>query len=144
MGCGSSKVEYPAKVFPVTGQVMWQGKPVAAADVTFFNPETNRSAFGRTDEEGRYQLTTFVANDGAVAGRQIVTVSKIEAVADTSPVADVDSADYVPPSIVPPKAVKKPDKPKSLIPEQYGSQTTSPLTVTIEESQKNVADLNLE
>lgn len=142
-GCGSSKAEYPAKVFPVTGQIMWQGQPVAGADVVFFNPDTNRSAFGRTDDSGKYKLTTFESNDGAVAGRQIVTVSKIEAITE-APFADMDSADYVPPETIQPKRGKKPEKPKSLIPEKYGAQSSSNLVVVVEETKKNVADLKLD
>jgi hypothetical protein len=42
-----------------------------------FNPvdSSGRMAFGMTDPEGRFRLTTFKHNDGALAGRYKITVS---------------------------------------------------------------------
>ncbi|MFN5625376.1 MAG: hypothetical protein ACK5DM_15630, partial [Planctomyces sp.] len=63
-GCGSEKLNRPP-VFKVTGKVTLSGKPVANADVTFIHDESKRAAFGKTNAEGVYKLTTFAANDGA-------------------------------------------------------------------------------
>ena len=45
------------------------------ADVAF-TPKGGRPASGRTDAAGRFTLTTFRTNDGAMIGQHIVTVCK--------------------------------------------------------------------
>lgn len=78
-GCGNSG-EYA--VVPVSGVVTCQGKPVANATVNFspkasadrsaLNP--GKLALGITDEQGRFQLTTYENNDGVIIGTHIVTI----------------------------------------------------------------------
>jgi len=58
----------------VTGRVTLNGQPLANAAVTFV-PETGRPAMGVTDEEGRYVVTTFEKNDGALPGQYRVTIA---------------------------------------------------------------------
>jgi hypothetical protein len=71
-GCGGSG----AKPVPVSGILLEDGKPLAAARVTFNPVESNgRMAFGLTDSEGRFRLTTFKHNDGALPGRYKITVA---------------------------------------------------------------------
>jgi hypothetical protein len=73
VGCwGSGRPD----VAPVRGQVTYRGKAVAGATVTFLCEGASRPAFGRTDEAGNYQLTTFEPNDGAAIGTHVVTVTK--------------------------------------------------------------------
>src|SRR5690606_32888601 len=76
LGCGGGEVEPPAPVFPVSGKVTYKGQPVAGADITFHHESGDRSAFGRTNDEGEYKLTTFSSNDGAIEGRHGVTIIK--------------------------------------------------------------------
>lgn len=140
-GCGKGEVERPVEVFPVSGHITYGGKPVANADVTFFNEAASRSAFGRTDTEGFYRLTTFAPNDGAAAGKHIVTVQKYEVAEPTEPVADIESTDYVPPTA---NASTNPVKPKTTLPEKYASQSTTTLVAVVESSGENVVDLKLE
>ena len=71
-GCGPKRPE----LVPVTGTVVYQGQPVAEAQVTFM-PVGARPANGQTDAEGKFQLTTYEKNDGAVPGEHSVTVSKM-------------------------------------------------------------------
>ncbi len=96
-GCGSSVEipEYAAELIPVTGIVTANGQPVTGANV-IFHPEgsgNSQTAYGRTDAEGRYTLTTPIAGlsleqqAGAVAGAYKVTVSRI-ARPDGSPIAE--------------------------------------------------------
>jgi hypothetical protein len=72
-GCGDGR---PSRV-PVSGRVMIDGKPLAKAGVRFY-PTGGRSSSGRTDAEGRFVLTCFEPNDGALVGSHKVIVAAIE------------------------------------------------------------------
>lgn len=138
-GCGGGS-KPPAPVYPVSGSVKYKGKPVVGADITFFNSEANRSAFGRTDDKGEFQLTTFSAHDGAVAGKSVVTIAKVEVQEVTTPVASVDSPDYQPPGL---NKSTNPVKPKSSLPAKYASQETSGLTAVVSADAPNKIDFDL-
>ena len=80
-GCGKSDPYAPV---PVSGVVTCNGKPIANGVVNFTplpdqegRSEGNRGrvALGKTDSEGRFTLTTYQNNDGAIVGRHTVTVS---------------------------------------------------------------------
>lgn len=69
--CDSGK---PA-VYPVTGVVKFEdGSPVTSGVIEFLSVERQLNARGTIDEQGRFALTTFRANDGAVAGRHDVVI----------------------------------------------------------------------
>lgn len=79
-GCGGSN-EY--ETTPVSGVVTCHGKPVANATVNF-TPlpaegrapgQRGRVALGLTDKDGRFKLTTYNDDDGAIVGKHTVTVS---------------------------------------------------------------------
>lgn len=72
-GCGGD--EDVPETAPASGVVLYQGKPVNEADVTF-HPQAaeGHPAVGRTDAEGRFVLTTYGAQDGAVLGTHAVTI----------------------------------------------------------------------
>lgn len=70
-GCGS---EGTADTETVTGTVTYNGAPVADASVTF-TPDKGRPATGITDAAGKFTLTTFAKDDGAVPGNHRVTVA---------------------------------------------------------------------
>lgn len=80
LGCNRS----PYELAPVHGTVtvadkpMFQGKvmfgPIAEKDVDY----PGKPAFGTIDSEGRYRLTTFQPNDGAVVGEHWATVINVE------------------------------------------------------------------
>lgn len=70
-GCGK---EGPA-VAKVSGRVIYRGRPVARATVTFTPLATGvLPAIGVTDERGVYQLGTFGAGDGATIGGHRVSI----------------------------------------------------------------------
>lgn len=69
-GCGPSL----PKTAPVSGRVMLDDKPLAGGVVAFVADGAFRFGSGRTDESGRFTLTTFVPGDGAVLGEHRVTV----------------------------------------------------------------------
>jgi hypothetical protein len=68
-------------VYPVEGKVLFQGKPLAGADVSFYPADESKYGesvprpTGQTDAEGRFRLMTYTQGDGAPAGAYIVTVS---------------------------------------------------------------------
>ena len=139
-GCGSSSEGPPEPVFPVTGVVTYKGQPVVGADITFMNQEKKRSGFGRTDAEGRYELTTFAQNDGAVEGKSLVTVTKFVEVAETVAQPETDSEDYQPPGFGEDLGASNIS---DSIPAQYASAKSSGLFANIMTSGENKFDFEL-
>jgi hypothetical protein len=72
-GCGDGR---PSRV-PVAGRVLIDGKPLAKAGVRFY-PTGGRSSSGKTDIDGRFVLTCYEPNDGALVGNHQVVVAAIE------------------------------------------------------------------
>lgn len=77
-GCGKTdKIQYA----PVRGLVIVDGKPLANATVIYIpqrngeSTQVGQPSFGRTDEQGRYQLMTASQTSGAVVGRHRVSIS---------------------------------------------------------------------
>jgi hypothetical protein len=74
-GCGGESGPLP--VHPVSGQVTFNGKPLAGAQVVFVPTHPEKVSVrptGRTDQDGRFELTSFVARDGAPEGTYAVIV----------------------------------------------------------------------
>jgi hypothetical protein len=127
-GCwGKSEVKGRPKVYPVSGRITYKGEPVVGADVTFVCEEKERSAFGRTDSQGRFKLTTFSPNDGAVEGKHLVTVVKVDH-GEAPPQPPVDDPAYDPEAVN--RAAAAPP-PKSLVPVKYGNPKTTDLFVVV-------------
>lgn len=125
-GCSSTPSDRP-KTVPVTGTVTHKGAPLAGAKVTFFNPEANRSAIAETGPDGRFTLTTFDPNDGAVPGPQQVTVRKFEVIDRSKPGYDyVEKGETAPPPEERWHTAKK-----------YAAPATSGLTATVTEGGPN-------
>jgi hypothetical protein len=138
--CGCGKSGPPIPVYPVSGTVKYKGKPVVGADVTFYNAEAKRSAFGRTDDQGEYQLTTFSSNDGAIAGKSAVTIQKFEDPAPAPPPPPVESPDYQPPGL---GQSTMPPRPKSTLPAKFAKAETSGLTAVVNADAPNKIDFDL-
>jgi len=129
IGCNSQTSNNP-KTYPVTGTVTHNGTPLADATVTFVSPDGKSNAIGTTDASGKYAMTTFVKDDGALPGQyqvRIVKYEKVEATGSTS------EADYVPPS-----GDAAVTAPKNLLPAKYASEGTSGLTATVGEKAETV------
>lgn len=135
IGCSGGNDGRP-KTVKVTGTVMYNGKVVEGATVSFHNPDSPRVASGVTDSEGKFQLTTFNANDGAVPGECKVTITKVPAgsAPDGDPTALMND-----PTALAGQAQKasKEKKQKPLIPEKYGNPNTSGLKETVKEEGDN-------
>ena len=76
-GCSRDQVDR-VQVFPAAGQVLWDNKPLAGALVVLHpnNVATDKALPSRaqTNGEGRFELTTYEAGDGAPIGEYTVTV----------------------------------------------------------------------
>lgn len=112
---------------PVTGVVTYNGSPVAGATVSFQPGEGGRSAAGVTDASGRYQLSTYARNDGAIPGDYSVVIVKFEA----TPTGSGTGKDYKPPvGDIPP--------PKNELPAKFADAKTSGLKATVGKGQNSV------
>jgi len=79
-GCGSGD-DHPDTA-NASGSVTYQGVPMPGALVTFSPLDEGGSpAFGTTNNQGQFTLSTFGFDDGAVPGNYKVTVSKMQGTA---------------------------------------------------------------
>jgi hypothetical protein len=65
---------------PVRGRVLIDDIPVADATVMLMPIEGGHPAAGLTDASGRFRLTTFNRDDGALPGRYKIVVTKADAI----------------------------------------------------------------
>ena len=117
----------------VTGIVSYQGKPLVKARVTF-QPTTKGTpaAIGVTDTAGKYSLSTFGKNDGAIVGPCKIAVelrAPFEGTVPESMNAAVAAAEFA-------------DQGKPLIPEKYFSSESSGLSAEVKPG-LNTLDLSL-
>ncbi len=91
--------------FPVSGQVLIDGKPLTTGEITVA-PLGKRAAFSTIDSNGQFQLSTYEPGDGTSAG--------------THPVS-VHSGEYLDPT-----------HKRWNVPKKYANLTTSGLSVTID------------
>ncbi|MDX1929774.1 MAG: hypothetical protein SFV81_24825 [Pirellulaceae bacterium] len=123
----SSSDEWTAKrlkVYKAGGTVLLDGKPCPEAVVTFFSDTNSVSATGRTNAEGKFQLTTYNDGDGAVEGAHKATVVKREFVEEKT---KYDSANERSVALIP----------KELLPKKYMTPSTSGLSYTVATSGAN-------
>lgn len=125
------------RVAPVTGVVTLDDKPIAEASVTFMPKEGGRPAFGVTDAEGKYELTTFEEGDGALIGNHVVTILAVdEKVSDKATAAAEEHGSLS--EFMAPQA-----KQKWIIPERYSEKDTSGLSFDVKPGENNQADFPL-
>jgi hypothetical protein len=74
LGCESPGT---APTAPTQGTLLYNGQPAQAARI-IFTPKSGRPASGNTDDQGRFVLSTFESEDGAVLGEHTVTVSDLK------------------------------------------------------------------
>jgi len=83
-GCGGDVAKQPT--VKVTGIVTYEGEPVEGATVVFGAAAgQERGASGITDATGRFNLTTYEKDDGAIVGPFTVAIFKTETTGGMSP-----------------------------------------------------------
>ncbi len=75
-GCGKSSEPARLPLHPVSGRVIYQGKPAAGAWVVFHpkNDPSLPSPKAQADNQGNFSLSTYGPADGAPVGEYAVTV----------------------------------------------------------------------
>jgi hypothetical protein len=130
---------------PASGVVTYLGKPIEGATITFISKANPVPAYGTTDEEGKFQLTTYEQGDGAVIGEHFVTINKTTGFTPPAGPPSTGNDDpedydnYVPPAMgaTPPPVVKH------LIPEHYSEAETSGLSASVSAKEANSFTFNL-
>lgn len=135
-GCGDT--DWPATA-PVSGTVTWNGKPIANVHLSFRSPGAPRFGSGTTDLAGKYSLTTFQPNDGAIIGEHRVAVRMVATPSsEQGPLPDFkDTAAFMKAAQAAEKPVKNP-----AVPPRFGSPATTPLRATVKPGD-NVIDFDL-
>lgn len=135
-GC-SSGGDHP-ETAPVSGTVLYKGDPVEGATVSFRAEGAPRPASGVTNAEGKFQLSTFDANDGAVLGEHIITVTKMPPGSSVPAAASDSDAMLNDPNAMMQEYQqyvagqgKLKDQSQSLLPAKYADPKTTPLKETV-------------
>ena len=131
-GCGSNLPPGAKPTKPVKATVIYQGKPVEGAIVTFiFQGDPPVTANGKTDAQGVAKMKTYVEGDGCVIGTHKVMIMKDETTGE-APSVDQNSPEYKPPTgNEPPPVIKH------LVPAKYGGFATTNLTAEVKSSGAN-------
>ncbi len=131
-GCGGQSNDHWLQSRPKTlkaeGVVLLQNAPLSGATVIFTPTQKgSKGSVGITDQNGRFNLTTFSSGDGAISGEYVVSVTKIntdaQQVSDSAPISDAGSSQVKPVA--------------SSIPEQYSDPAKSGLKATITQDGPN-------
>ncbi len=137
-GCGRGN---KLKVVPVSGSVKYKGAMVEGAVVTFVTQASPRAAVGVTDASGKFRLTTIDTNDGAMAGDNQVTITKMPPKGGGAKEAMKSPEEYMKAMQGQPgKAAAPPNfavDSKDSIPAKYGNPTTSGLKRTVVAGETN-------
>lgn len=129
-GCGGDEEsEFPQRV-RASATVIYNGQPVEGAHVTFA-PQTDggKPAFGNTDSKGVVELTSFGVEDGAMAGKYVVMVSK------TQPAVPAET--QTAPSFAPPAGRRAPAKTVDVLPKKYKVRKTTDLFAEVVQGDEN-------
>jgi hypothetical protein len=122
IGCGPSG---QVKVYPVKGRVNYEGQPMVGGGAISFVPLTDqagKTAAGTIKPDGTYELGTYTAADGSMAGEFRVIIFQETA---KEPVAQPDGSAPLP-------AAPSDVAPAQRIPLVYAKDRESPLRATVE------------
>lgn len=134
-GCGGGAKIPKDRPVPtkVSGIVSMNGAPVEGATVTLHPTGKGYGAFGTSDANGKFVLSTFGNGDGAVSGDYKVSVKKLDIPSD-APQPSPGDPGYDPDP--------KPPAPKQLLPDRFADFTKSGLTANI--GTEPMTDLKIE
>ena len=116
-GCGPSN----PPTFPVKGKVSYNGKAVKNGMIMFTPEGEGNAANGSLEADGSYQLTTFVANDGARPGKYKVSIQVFPGADEGGGLPGQEFAGKKPP-----------------IPPKYGQPTSSGLTAEVKDVDNSI------
>jgi hypothetical protein len=135
IGC-TSKTTDP-ELTPVAGVVMFDGKPLPDAQLTFYfsgAPLSGYSAsLGKTDEAGKYQLKSS-GKTGALPGEFKVTISRF--VSDSGLTLNPEEGMDL-------QQLAMQGRAKESLPEKYSSFELTELTATVEKGKSEGYDFDL-
>ena len=118
-GCSSDRVP----TYPVNGQVVFEnGNPVRHGKIELESREYGTTATGTIDQNGRFVLGTYTADDGAVAGEHDAIVVQM-VIADGSFEHTIDHGDPAP--------------------ARYATYEKSPLTVSVAPDSNNTVTITI-
>lgn len=135
-GCGGGEVDNRPKAVRATGVVTYAQAPVEGASVVFIPQGQTAAAAGVTGPDGRFELQTYTAGDGAIPGEYKVTVTKFDGVSAAAPGDDTDEARDDDSEDLP--------APTSLLPEKYAVPATTDLEATVIDGIENEFTFDLE
>jgi hypothetical protein len=124
-GCEPPAQREGPPTYPVSGAVTQDGEAVVGATVRFELADGSQTSIGKTDDSGKYELSTYAAADGALAGEYKVTVTKDQAIGGAEAVAE-DDPNYT--------GEEADVKYENVLPAKYASAETSELTATVTET----------
>jgi hypothetical protein len=133
-GCGGD-----ARVAAVHGIVTLDGEPVGDASVTFMPKEGGRPAFGVTNADGTYELSTFETGDGALLGNHLVTITAVEEKVSSKAEALAEQHGSLSELMQPHRTPKQIWR----IPQNYSDSDTSGLEFEVSRGVNNQADFPL-
>ena len=142
-GCGgSSDGGTPRQpVYPVSGSIKLFGTPLPGATVAFAPQDGQPTAFGTTDEQGNFKLTTYDFQDGAAAGKFKVVVSKSANSTAGSGDTSGDGSDHAAEDNS--HDASGAAGGQSMIPDQYTSSANTPLNAEVSKTEQNQFDFDL-
>ena len=112
-GCGDDA----PTLAPAGGTVLFNGEPLAKANVVFIPEESGPSSVGQTGDDGRFTLLTG-GESGAVVGKHQVAIQAVED-------AELNEAGEVEGAV------------KSRIPEKYSNHLASGLSAEVKQDGEN-------
>ena len=120
-----------------------RGEPVGGAMISFVGDKETRPATAVSKPDGTFELQTQ-GSPGAFPGSyKVVVIKSEEGAAAVDPGFSPDGQDLSMEQAAA-AARKPPPKVKELLPAQYSSPQTTPLSVEVKSSGDNIADLKLE
>lgn len=133
LGCGEeSSFKSTVPVFPASGKILYQGKPLAGVILIFHSTDVNQKikAQATTDDDGKFVATTFKTADGAPEGDYTITL-----------VVPNNESDSTREDAATERQIRKEGPVR--FPSKYQNPTTSPLKVKVIKNQPDLGILEI-